>query len=441
MAVGYRSSSTTATTDDYASTVAVPVPAGAASGDIAVVGLVRWEASNPAITPPAGFTQVTQAVNGNEKLAIFWKRLSGADSGTYTFSWTGSQYSGGQCVLITGALAAGDPIGSNFNTATANSATIPTTSVTVAFAPFLAHFVSHEDSRTHTPPTSFTEVQDASYLAANYRIPGTTGTLTAPSGALSSASLLCAGMVAVEPASGGGGSVTLDGIGSASSGATGSASTARSVAANASAANGGTGGLSAARSVTGSASAANGAAGSMSAARGIAASSAASSSLAGDFTTSTQKNLDGIAAAAASLTGATAVARGLAGSSSSASDGSALSSVARSIAGMAAAAAYATGDLTLAAQSWRLVMPAIRETWPIAGRGALRVSTYREATVFGDEDGLFTVSEGAKVPGTDDWGSIPFGTKYIWYGGHVNTTDDPAVRALWLAHGFEVQNV
>lgn len=199
MAVGYRSSSTTAATDAYGSTCAVPVPAGAAAGDIAVVGLVRWEASNPAVTPPTGFTQITQAVNGNEKLALFWKRLTAADSGTYTFSWTGSQYAGGQCVLITGGLATGDPVGSVFNTATATSATIPTTTVTTTDPSFLAHFVSHEDNRTHTPPTNFTEVQDGSYLAANYRIPGASGSQSAAAGTLSSSSLLCTGLVAVAP--------------------------------------------------------------------------------------------------------------------------------------------------------------------------------------------------------------------------------------------------
>jgi hypothetical protein len=89
--------------------------------------------------------------------------------------------------------------------------------------------------------------------------------------------------------------------------------------------------------------------------------------------------------------------------------------------------------------AWRLVMPANPERYTI--RGKLAVTINREVTVFGDESGLFTTEQGSTSPGSDDYGAIPFGTKYIWYGGHVNTTDDPAVRALWLAHGFEVENV
>jgi len=88
---------------------------------------------------------------------------------------------------------------------------------------------------------------------------------------------------------------------------------------------------------------------------------------------------------------------------------------------------------------WRLVMPTIREKRTL--KGSLSTSTYREATVFGDEAGLFTTAQGSRSPGSDSYGAIPFGTKYIWYGGHVNTTDDPAVKNLWLSYGFEVETL
>jgi hypothetical protein len=61
-----------------------------------------------------------------------------------------------------------------------------------------------------------------------------------------------------------------------------------------------------------------------------------------------------------------------------------------------------------------------------------------EQTVFGDEAGLFTSDEGSIALGGDSYGAIPFGTKYIWQGGCVNATSDPAIKDLWLAYGFDV---
>lgn len=87
---------------------------------------------------------------------------------------------------------------------------------------------------------------------------------------------------------------------------------------------------------------------------------------------------------------------------------------------------------------WRLKPPEQRDKYQIAG--SLQTSVVRVATVFGDESGLFTAYEGAVDPaGADANGSIPFGTKYIWHGGSDNTTDDPAIRDLWLANGFDVE--
>lgn len=48
--------------------------------------------------------------------------------------------------------------------------------------------------------------------------------------------------------------------------------------------------------------------------------------------------------------------------------------------------------------------------------------------------------------GTLQYGETPPGhileaAEYVWYGGYENLTDDPEIRALWLANGFEVENV
>lgn len=107
--MAYRSSSKIAT-EASAASAAVPVPTGAADKDIAVVSLYLESAA--AITPPAGFTQKSDvATNATTqgRLVTFWKRLTGADSGTYTFTWTGSVWRAADCALFSGRVSSGDP--------------------------------------------------------------------------------------------------------------------------------------------------------------------------------------------------------------------------------------------------------------------------------------------------------------------------------------------
>lgn len=208
MAVAFRSSgsSTGDGSDSFVSSVSIGVPLGAAANDIAVVGIEMWEAGNPTVTPPSGFTLLTSVVSGSQKLKVFWKRLAGADTGFYTFSWTGSQWTIGNCLLFSGCKTSGDPIGSNFDTAISASGTgVPSTSVTVAFAPAFAHFVANENSGLKTPPTGFTETRDSFYLEASYLAPGSSGTTTASGGTLGASTLSLAALIAIEPDSGGGG--------------------------------------------------------------------------------------------------------------------------------------------------------------------------------------------------------------------------------------------
>lgn len=88
---------------------------------------------------------------------------------------------------------------------------------------------------------------------------------------------------------------------------------------------------------------------------------------------------------------------------------------------------------------WRLLAREHVERHQIAG--SLTCVVRRRETVFGDEHGLFTAYEGDVHEGADEHGSIPFGTKYLWPGGADNVTDDPRIRDLWLAHGFDVEQV
>jgi len=200
--VGYRSSSTTGSSDAFVTSLNIPVPSGAASGDVAVLSIEQWESTNPTVTWPSGFTEFVNTASGSEKIKAAWKRLTGADSGNYSPSWTGSQWSQGQCVLITGALSTGNPIDAS-NVATSGSGTtVPTATVTATAADFLLHVVANENTAATTPPTSFTEVQDANYLHNNYRIPGASGSYSATGATLSASTLSLAALIAVLPDAG-----------------------------------------------------------------------------------------------------------------------------------------------------------------------------------------------------------------------------------------------
>lgn len=98
-------------------------------------------------------------------------------------------------------------------------------------------------------------------------------------------------------------------------------------------------------------------------------------------------------------------------------------------------------DLTaiIPAKRWRLAMPKTTDYWTVSG--SLRVSIQREATVFGDDTTLYTSFDGVLSGGGDADGAIPHTTKYIWFGGHDNVTADTAIRDLWVANGFTVQEV
>ncbi|HEX6461749.1 MAG TPA: hypothetical protein VFZ58_00555 [Candidatus Saccharimonadales bacterium] len=199
MAVGFRSSSNTGN-DTNTSTLSPAVPTGAATGDIVVAILTRWAGGNPAVTPPAGFSEFgTQIVNGDAKMNTFWKRLTSADAGTYTFSWGSAMWSHMHCFCMTGVIASGDPIGSNRSTWTGTAGTYGNTQVTTAFTPGLIWSAYNDTGGTHMPPTDFTEVIDFDSGAGAYYLPGADGTHTASGATVSSSSNAIIVLVALEP--------------------------------------------------------------------------------------------------------------------------------------------------------------------------------------------------------------------------------------------------
>lgn len=463
MAVAYRSSSATGTSDAYVQTVNVPVPAGVQANDVVLVALEMWESTDVTVTPPSGFTQfVNHVSSGNPKLKVFWKRLTGADTGNYTFTWTGNQWTLGQGIAFSGVKTSGTPVTAG-TVVTGSTTAVSTHSVTVAYsAPGLCSVVSNENAATQTTaPTGFTERQDGDYLHLNSNIGSGTGTFNASSGVLAASTFSIAVLTALEPAGG--------------SGQTGPAATATE--------------SSSALSLGKSKRKAGGVATEVDAAQPVGRRKQRPFGVVSETNTalplahSKRKALAVATSAevalplgrfkrrtlglpvesdtAQPLAQAKLRTLGVAAEVDTAGAVSATPTIRVTLSPAAttdmalplvvlkqkrvhpAVEVSAAVELSRPASAWRLVPPTIHERWPVHGR--LRVGSHREYTVFGDETALYLAEHG-RLPGGggDAWGAIPDGTPFVWLGGHLNTTTDPAVRALWLAHahlGLSVETV
>jgi hypothetical protein len=99
---------------DYALTSATPsvtVPSGAATNDIALIDL--WcETSVAVTTPPSGFALDATASPGSGRstnIRRYWKRLTGADTGSYSFTLASSVNCMFVCTLFSGRITSGSP--------------------------------------------------------------------------------------------------------------------------------------------------------------------------------------------------------------------------------------------------------------------------------------------------------------------------------------------
>jgi hypothetical protein len=187
--MAFRSSSLLAIGGSAVTTAAVPVPAGAANLDIAAVGLYMESAA--AVTPPAGFTnkvslQTSPTTRG--RLDVFWKRLTGADSGTYTFTWTGATFRSAACGLWSGRITTGDPF-DNFVLGTGSAeSTVTQTTLNVSASPVTAlgdavgFWTNFAGGNAWTFPTNYTERVDNDTTTLDTRdaiASGATGNVTA----------------------------------------------------------------------------------------------------------------------------------------------------------------------------------------------------------------------------------------------------------------------
>lgn len=216
MAVALVASSTSGTTDAQTSSRTVPVPAGAASGHVAVIDLEIWldTSTDPTITWPAGFTQigyVESTTDGFTRLYRALKVLTGADSGNYSMSWSGSYWNQAQATLWSGVNGTTPQDVATASAVTASNTSHAAPSLTTGNAGCGMLFSeANENSSTSTPPTGYTEQQEANYLKTNTKIAGAAGSETISGGAHSVSTVKVGLLTALRPAGGGGGSTAAN---------------------------------------------------------------------------------------------------------------------------------------------------------------------------------------------------------------------------------------
>lgn len=209
VAIAVRSTSTSGTADTNVSSKTVPVPTGAAIDDIAVVIVDQWTSATERTATITGFTEITAAhatrtttgTAGTQTIRMFWKRLTAADTGNYTVTFSGTTWNMAHCVMLSGGLTSGDPIEA-VNTASGTSG-YPSASVTVGTLAALINSAVTFNAITTTPPTNFTEQQDTNVLHTNTRVLTGTGSFTASGGTSGETDTVVVAMIAVQPASSG----------------------------------------------------------------------------------------------------------------------------------------------------------------------------------------------------------------------------------------------
>ncbi|MDF5758607.1 hypothetical protein [Spongiactinospora sp. TRM90649] len=116
---------------------AVAVPSGTAATRLAVVSMFL-DGNVQTVTPPSGFLEAENSpsqitgIGGAHGFHTFWKRLTGADAGTWSFTWPSSTYREAIATLYQDVIGSGTPFDSPTNAAqdTGASTVSPAVAVT-----------------------------------------------------------------------------------------------------------------------------------------------------------------------------------------------------------------------------------------------------------------------------------------------------------------------
>jgi hypothetical protein len=185
--------------------VTIPVPASVASGD--VIYAVIYKENTATVTGlPAGFAECADSpvvVTGTQphNLHVFWKRATGADTGTYDFTWTGATYREAVAISVTGAIASGDPTdvtASAIRTTTASGATPSVSDTSTGPDELVVWVASNFNGGTWSPPGITERVDAGADLTIATTVKTTAGTIGPYSGVCSSGGSSAAWLIAVK---------------------------------------------------------------------------------------------------------------------------------------------------------------------------------------------------------------------------------------------------
>jgi len=114
--------------------VAVTYPASIAANDIVIVSIYKENAN--AVTPPAGFSEIPTAPTTTAVQAqhTFWYRAAGGETGTVTFSWTGSVFHAAAAHRISGCTTSGNPYENTLSAPSTNSSNTSVATLNVSIA-------------------------------------------------------------------------------------------------------------------------------------------------------------------------------------------------------------------------------------------------------------------------------------------------------------------
>jgi len=169
----YRSSSSNSGTS---TTRSCTVPPGVAADDIIIIMLSADGTSSTATngTVPTGFTAFfnnTDVTADSQTVSSAWKRATGADSGSYSFGTSTGAGSNWMCqaVVLSGRDTGNPPVAGTSsiqNTGQSSPVTVSANGVTALSGDDLVWFSAPDPTATgvvtgHTPPSSYTERQDA----------------------------------------------------------------------------------------------------------------------------------------------------------------------------------------------------------------------------------------------------------------------------------------
>lgn len=183
----------------------ITYPASIAAGDILIVHI--YKENTAAVTPPDGTWTLkgSTTTTAPQHHLVFWKRAAGGETGTVTFSWTGSVFRSTTCERYSNCAGSGDPIEAiAFNQTNSNVTTLNVSlAATSPDSMLIWSGTSFTGGNTWTTPTGYTNLANLDVLgAANKRNPagGATGNVTGTaniSGPMTSALLSLLGSAAV----------------------------------------------------------------------------------------------------------------------------------------------------------------------------------------------------------------------------------------------------